>query len=288
MNRVTIFSPSVSLLVGMICIVASGSLYANEDDLQLGFEFYQSQQFNESLEHYQQANSQRPDLVALMGMGSSAYRLQDSIVAVQAFKQAAVIAKTAEQRAQALFNLGNSYMQLQAFDYAVEAYQQALVYRPGFSKAQHNLAIAQQQSVQMTQQRNGRNGEGERGESGQGQGAGERAGKLDLDQNFIGGAGESNDAGESPQEQAILPQQRSQIEVGLQADAQEVRLNSNVQSIHKVHQQTANRQQAQRFLLELKGKDLNQQLLLKRLLEREAGFFADQAQPHEIPGVDPW
>lgn len=285
------FSKS-SILSGVTFLIAtfgmSSTPLANSQFLQQGYDQYQQQEFATALDSYQQANRTVETHQALMGIGSAAYRLDQSMLAVEAFKQAAVIAKSSSDRAQALFNLGNSYLQLNANDYAVEAYQQALLYQPDLSAAQHNLALAQQQQAmqQRQLQRQGRNGEGERGD--QGQGAGEREGKLDLSKNYVGGAGEQQDSGDSAEQTRVLPQQRNTPAFSLEVTDSALQVNSLQETLSVVHKKTANRQQAEKFLLELQGKTLHQQRLLKRLIEREAGFYADQTQPHEIPGVDPW
>lgn len=267
-------------------------LLATAEDLHQGFDLYQNQQYDKALEAYQFATENPQDTeqaeMALMGAGSSAYRLKESGLAIESFKQAAKIASSDQKRAQALFNLGNAYMQAQIANYAVEAYQQALLYHSEFPEAKHNLAIAMQQKQAQQPQQQGQNGEGEQGQTGQGQGAGEREGKLDLGQNFIGGAGQKQDDGESPDEQVKLPESQNRTQFNLAAETGNLQVNSAMQMAQRVRQQTVNKLKADKFLMELETKDFNQQLLLKRLMEREEGFFADQKTAHEIPGVDPW
>ena len=258
------------------------------------FSAYQAKNFEGALSGYAQLFDALPEraLRGLMGEGAAAYRLQDYALAQEAFRQAAVVGRTDAERAVALFNLGNSYYQLESAEFAVEAYQQALLYQPEFAQAEHNLRLAkqlQQQQRQQQVQRQGQNGEGEQGESGQGQGAGERAGKLDVNQSYIGGAGEQNDQGDST-DRVILPQKqdRTQFAVSANDSHQQLEVTSLEKKIAASQQQIINRQQAERFALQLEGVDLQQQTLLQRMLEREEGFEARQTKPHEIPGVEPW
>ena len=286
------FRQFAAVSVFWMLFTISFPLFATAEDLHQGFDFYQNQQYDRALEAYQLAaeNPQDPEQaeMALIGVGSSAYRLKESGLAIESFKQAAKIASSDQKRAQALFNLGNAYMQAQIANYAVEAYQQALLYQPDFPDAKHNLAIAMQQNQAQQPQQQGQNGEGEQGQTGQGQGAGEREGKLDLGQNFIGGAGQKQDEGESPDAQVQLPESQNRTQFNLAEETGNLKVNSAMQMAEGVHQQTVNKLKADKFLMELETKDFNQQLLLKRLMEREEGFFADQKTAHEIPGVDPW
>ncbi|WP_321277322.1 tetratricopeptide repeat protein [Thiomicrorhabdus indica] len=282
----------VIFMLFYVLLLVSRPLLATSDDLQQGFQFYENKQYENALEAYQTVTESTPEAeqyeMALMGAGSSAYRLKESGLAIESFKQVAKVAATDQIRAQALFNLGNAYMQAQIANYAVEAYQQALIYQPEFPDAKYNLAIAMQQKLAQQPQQRGQSGRGEKGQTGQGQGAGEREGKLDLGQNFIGGAGQKQDEGGSPDEQVQLPESQNRTQFDLHSKTSELQVNSAGQATEGVHQQTVNKLKAEKFLMELETKDFNQQLLLKRLMEREEGFFADQKTAHEIPGVDPW
>lgn len=287
--RVYSFGVLLSLLMGW-----SSNLLAQTTSEQMAYQAYKAKQFEQAQSAYEDVSG----FDGMLGFGASAYRLQDYAQSAEAFRQAANYAKTDAQRAAALFNLGNSYLHLQglaqAVDYAIESYQQALLYQPDLQAAQHNLRIAQQLQQQKNQQalsQQGQSGEDQEGEGengkGQGQGAGERAGKLDLDGNYVGGAGEKFDAGDST-DRVFLPIEQAKTEFDLGRTDHLPSAESSLDSLAGLQQQVIDRQRAEKFTLELQTMDLQQQTLLHRMLEREEGFQAKQATSQPIPGVEPW
>lgn len=272
-----------SLRLGVLLWCFSQPIWASE--LQQAYKAYQANDFENALQAYQSDDS----FAAKMGAGAASYRLKAFELAVGAFQQAAVIAVKNQARSEALFNLGNSYFQLQAMPFAIEAYEQALLYQPEFEAAKQNLELAKQQLQQQIaqQQRQGQNGEGEQGENGQGQGAGERAGKLDMNQAMIGGAGQSNDSGSSPEDKTPLPEFENRVTFDLSNPDTSLQLQDKGTTL-SAQKIIINRQLAEQFERQLHSVDMNQKQLLKRLLEREEGFLADQAHPHNIPGIEPW
>ena len=274
--------------IGLLFALSTNAL-ANSliEEQSLAYQAYQQKDYEQALSAYQQVES----VEGLMGLGAAAYRLAELELAIDSFRQAAWLAPSDDQRAEALFNLGNSYFQGDLAPFAVEAYQQALRYRSDFPQAEHNLKLALQklQQKQNQQRRNGEAEQGEEGEQGVGQGAGEREGKLNMNQQFIGGAGEENDqeSDKKDAEKFVLPQQQDRAEWQL-ADHESFESRRAKEKKASIAQANIDRLRAEKFALQLQDLDLQQQELLQRLLEREEGFHARQAEPHNIPGVEPW
>lgn len=100
--------------------------------------------------HYRDGNFAQAQLLfgeldgydARMGEGAAAYRRKLFAAAIDQFIAALLEAKTATQRADALFNLGNGYFQAGQFRAAADAYADVLALRSNDTPAQTNLEIA--------------------------------------------------------------------------------------------------------------------------------------------------
>lgn len=119
----------------------------------------------------QQLYAQQDGWIARMGEGASAYRRKDYGYAVKQFSEALLIARSPNERADALFNLGNSYYLAGNKTAALDALQGVLRYRDD-AKARANLArvTAQMKAAPAPA------GEGVGGRRGRGLGEGDNAG----------------------------------------------------------------------------------------------------------------
>ncbi len=76
-----------------------------------------------------------------MGAGVAAYNLEQWPQALTAFEQALAKAESDQEKAQAAYNIGNVLVQSGRFDAAARAYKEALFWQPGYTRANHNLAL---------------------------------------------------------------------------------------------------------------------------------------------------
>jgi Ca-activated chloride channel family protein len=260
---------------------------------------YQAQQYEEAYQLYSPIRT----FQGALGAGDSAYQLGNIETAIIYFRQAAWQANQDTDRAKALFNLGNSYYQIQLFGLAVQSYQQALIYQPNYSKARHNLSLAQQAKQANPPQnrpsgaRNG-DGKGEQGKQGESQeGAfygGQKPSVSDTSEQGFGSDGDAPE-GKKHGQQVILSEEGQQTHYQLNSPTNPFVLNEP-EELHQSQNNTANlvlkqqktQQRAARFKQQIQQLEDDQKTLLKRLFERESGFHAPQEKPHPVPGVQPW
>ncbi len=267
--------------------------------LTQAYQAFQAQQYDQSLAQYQQLKGYQ----AVFGAGSSAYKLGHIETTVFYFRQAAWLANTDLERAHALFNLGNSYYQIQLFEFAISSYQQALIYQPNYTKAQHNLTLAQAQNIiqrQVAQKaRQGKQGKGDGTQSPDTDGAFYGGQKPNTSNTNEAGFGSDGDAieGEKQGNQVMLSDTEQTTHYQLpNAGMQSLFVNDYASQAKSAYtpqaKELVNQQQKQQSIARFKQKtqqlEDHQKILLKRLFEREAGFHAPQAQPHPIPGMQPW
>ncbi|SIO18011.1 Tetratricopeptide repeat-containing protein [Sulfurivirga caldicuralii] len=220
---------------------------------------------------------------AQMAAGAAAYRLHAFERAMAYFRQAAWLAESDAQRAQALLNLGNTFYRLKRYAEAVETFQQALVYAPQWDKAQNNLKVAQNAYVHWLAQQKMR-------------GSGEALGTQQVADNFAfaggrkpkasqGGGGWSDNAGK-PSKRNGQPLARTW---GLETGS-----DSRIPPLMAPQAETllADALTRSRWVEALRPTvrklEDNQWALQQRLFEREENFPAAQKQPHAIEGAAPW
>ncbi|WP_126454186.1 VWA domain-containing protein [Sulfuriflexus mobilis] len=139
---------AIIFLLGNLLPVAlqTPSAQAN-DTTRSAYQAFQDADYDKAQSAYQAVEG----FHGRFGEGASAYRLQDSLRAIQSFKQAFLAAKNDAQRAQALYNLGNSYFQQGDYATAIDSYRDALLYKPDSPATQTNLQFSTQvhQGVQQ-------------------------------------------------------------------------------------------------------------------------------------------
>ncbi|BBP44738.1 hypothetical protein THMIRHAS_01110 [Thiosulfatimonas sediminis] len=270
-------------------------------DEQQAFELYQAQEFVAAQQEYVALSAHLGAVPsaypAWFGAGSAAYKAQDYVGAVRYLQQAAWLAETDSARADALFNLGNAYLKGNLPEFAVESYQQALMYKNPFPQAEHNLKIALQRHAQQVANResgdpSGDDAQGEnRGKGRQQDGAFYGGQKPNNSQSDEAGVGADGDAlgGDRSGETPPLPQQTDYRNYQLTQDTLSLQTQRGVDSIAgEIMHQQLQLKNAEQFAGELATLQNQQQRLLKRLFEAEAGFHAEQQTSHTIPGIQPW
>lgn len=268
---------------------------------QQAYQLYQNQEFADAQQDYISLSANlgatTEAFSAWFGAGAAAYKVQDYAAAVRYFRQAAWLAPNDEKRADALFNLGNSYYKGDLAEPAVESYQQAMLYKNPFAQAEHNLKIAKQRREQQlanrgADERSGDDAEGEnRGKGRQQDGAfygGQKPNDSQSDEQGFGADGDifgGSRSGEKPP----LPQETDYRHYQLGENGAS---NQTIQGVSSVAAQIEREQEqlknAQQFAGDMNRLETQQQRLLKRLFEAEAGFHAEQEKTHPIPGVQPW
>lgn len=294
------------LVLAMAMILLSSSVFAAQTE-QEAFTLYQQQAYVDAQQAYVGLAAEMgtdPTVYRLwFGAGASAYKAEDYPAAVRYFRQAAWLADADRPRSEALFNLGNSYLRAQLGVMAVEAYQQALLYQNPYPQAEQNLqlaqALAQKQllALRAEQAQQMQQGEDGKGKS-QGQGEGledafygtRKPSPSDSDEPGFGSDGDAlggNRSGEKPP----LPSQSDSVFYRLPTESTDFVLSANQGdggSAQQIQAQRRQLQNAEAFAAEVANLDSQQQRLLKRLFEAEAGFHAEQKTAHEIPGIQPW
>ncbi|NWG87952.1 MAG: VWA domain-containing protein [Hydrogenophilaceae bacterium] len=132
------------LLVGLIGLPYND---AHADDaLPAAWRDYQAGRHAEAQTRFERAGG----YLGQMGAGAAAWRLKDYGAANRHFGAALLLARTAQERTDALYNLGNAHYALGNWRAAVEAYQTVLLERPQDAKAKANLERA---GYRLNQQR---------------------------------------------------------------------------------------------------------------------------------------
>ena len=270
-------------LVWIIGFLPNHQAWSSDAEL-LAHQAFEQKQFEQAERLYQQLAE---PYKANFGAGNAAYRQTHYERALVFYRQALLNSDSDTQRAKVLFNIGNSYAQLGAPALAVESFQAALLYRPEFSKAQHNLDLAQaemtklQEMARLEQEKAAKEQERE-------------AIKRDLEGSFHGGQkpDPNNEAGSGAEGEsddgrsegvAFSVPERALLE-GIDDNAKWQLSESQT----RVQSRLAQQRRIEKLQLELEALQDDQQALIRHIFEREAGFQAKQDKVHSVPGVQPW
>ncbi len=255
---------------------------------QRAYEAFQAQQYELATSLYDRITSYD----GYFGAGASAYKEGDLESAVIYFRQAALSAPDDASRAKALFNLGNSYYLANLLPQTIEAYRQAILYRPDYTKAQQNLALALQRKKFEDAGKTGEPDEGDGGGKGRDSEGAFYGGQKPSMSSENAGFGAQDIEGSSGEDKVILPQSGEMTDYRFDAQSGTAKLNADQRAQtatgSAILAQQQRLQRAQVFENQLQQIDDEQGVLLKRLFEREEGFQAAQEESHPIPGVQPW
>lgn len=285
------------LLAGLFVLMSlsPSQVYAQDAfaQHQAAYESFKQGDYQQALSEYESLAQQRP-YQAWMGAGASSYKAENYPAAIGYYQQAAWQADNDESRARALFNLGNSYYFSGNAAFAVQAYEQALTYLNPYPDAAHNLEIAKKRREQESKMKAPADGDDADGESNQRgndqEGAfygGQKPESKSEEQGFgaDGDAPEGNRSGEEPPEPEIMQLTQYQNRALQVRKPNSAALGFDVGASGISAQEM---EQAKRFAKEVGKLEAQQTRLLKRLFEAEAGFYAEQKEPHAIQGVQPW
>lgn len=134
-----------ALLPGTQILLAN----VDQEKLQKGLEAYQNEQWDESLNHFQDALIDDPENPQLhFNISAVQYKKQRYEAALESIEKAMVTDDILLQQ-RAFFNQGNTYYQLEKYQEAVEAYKKALDIQPKDQEAKHNLELVRAKLKEM-------------------------------------------------------------------------------------------------------------------------------------------
>ncbi len=139
----------------VLALCCSTTLWAQEEKqyMREGNSLYKNQQYEASVERYNQSLEKKPDnFEAGFNLGDAMYRQQKFADAASQFEVLSKKAATKEQRAKAYHNLGNSLLQAEQYEKSIDAYKNALRNNPRDEETRYNLAYAQKKLKQQQQQ----------------------------------------------------------------------------------------------------------------------------------------
>lgn len=110
-----------------------------DDALQAAWRDYRAGKHAEAQTRFERAGG----YLGQMGAGAAAWRLRDFNATQRHFSAAVLLARTPDERTDALYNLGNAHYALGNWATAAEAYQTVLLGRPKDEKAKANLERAE-------------------------------------------------------------------------------------------------------------------------------------------------
>lgn len=252
------------------------------------FKAFEAGQYEDALKAYDAL----PNYAGWMGAGAAAYKAGDVEAAVMYFQKAVLVGRTAAERGSSLYNLGNSYYQANLLNHAIESYQQALIYVPDETRAQHNLALAQQrrntEKDQQSHEEQESEGEGKGNKSRDAEGA-FYGGQKPSEQAGEGMAGDAQEGAQDGRE-AFLPTEEDRTQFSLESfDMESLSTQGDPgQQGNAILAQQRQREVVEAFELKMLSLEDSQKALLQRLFEREEGFQAPQKETLTVPGVKPW
>ena len=135
----------------LMCVLALAGIACTSTEAILvreGNETFEEEDWASSLEAYEQAKQEAPDLAEPRYNAGNAYYRQQQYDEAQQDIQDALRTAEDDLTGQASFNLGNTLFQSEAFEPAVEAYKETLRLDPDDRDAKHNLELALQQLQQ--------------------------------------------------------------------------------------------------------------------------------------------
>jgi Ca-activated chloride channel family protein len=117
-----------------------------------GNEHFATNDYDEALSEYRQAQVEEPDRAEPYYNAANAYNRQSQPDAALAQTQQALKTADPDLAARAWYNLGNAYFDAEQWPQAVTAYREALRLAPDDLDAKHNLELALQKLEEQEQQ----------------------------------------------------------------------------------------------------------------------------------------
>ena len=284
----TLFSLGLSLISQPV--MAAQLDWQQMRKAKLAYEAYQNKDYALATQYFDEVGG----FLGWFNAGDAAYRNQDWASAVFYFRYAFQAANSDHERAQALYNLGNTYYQTRLYQKAIEAYQGALHYQAPYSKAQHNLKLAEKQLQKAQRNQPGKQKKGVGGGNNPQQEGAFYGGQKPSEKQKPGQGGEDQiETQAGPKAKFVLPKIEAPTEYGVQQGmSQTLEIGAEGSGLNPQAQAILQDEQQQKVIADIEGrlrqvKD-KQRVLLKRIFEREEGYMAPQKVPHQMPGIQPW
>jgi tetratricopeptide (TPR) repeat protein len=122
---------------------------ADQGKIKKGIEAYEKEQWDEALNHFQDALLDDPENPRLhFNVGSVQYQKQKYEEALQSF-QKALLTKDVTLQESAYYNIGNTYYQMNKYQESIEAYKKALDLEPTDQDAKNNLELVRAKLKEM-------------------------------------------------------------------------------------------------------------------------------------------
>ena len=142
---------SMRYCTALMCLLALAGIGCTSTAATLvrdGNETFDAEDWEASVDAYERAQQEEPDLAEPRYNAGNAYYRQEEYVEAQQDIQDALRTAEDDLAGRASFNLGNTLFQSEAFEPAVEAYKETLRLDPDDRDAKHNLELALQQLQQ--------------------------------------------------------------------------------------------------------------------------------------------
>jgi Ca-activated chloride channel homolog len=197
--------------VGALLLIACGAEGGEAERINReGNRAYKDGKYQEALDAYSRAVTERPDLTEFdYNSGNALHRLGNYDRAVRESQKAAAEG-TNDTRFRAYYSLGNHFAKQERWREAYESYRNALILEPGDMDSKYNLEVVlqklrqqQEEQEQARQQQNGQQqGQGQQGQGQQGQQQGQgQQGQQGQQQGQGQGDPQQGQAGQQGQQQ---------------------------------------------------------------------------------------
>ncbi|HRV94642.1 MAG TPA: tetratricopeptide repeat protein, partial [Anaerolineae bacterium] len=113
-----------------------------------GNEAFASQDYEQALAAYQQAEAESPELAEPHFNAANAHYRQENFDGARQEIEQALVKEKGDLTQDSFYNLGNSFYQAKDYEQAIEAYKETLRLNPDDAEAKHNLELALQQMQQ--------------------------------------------------------------------------------------------------------------------------------------------
>jgi len=144
------------ILVWMLCFLISAMILSGKTDMdrskvKKGLKSYHNEQWDESLQHFQDALLDDPENpVGHYNVGEALYKKKNYEEALKSYEKA-LSSQDIDMREKIYYNLGNSYYQLNKYQEAIQSYIKALDLDPDDQDAKHNLELVRAKLKEMAQ-----------------------------------------------------------------------------------------------------------------------------------------
>ena len=131
--------PRAAALLVLLPVLAAGTTAEASDPALAAWQAYRADRFDEAQQRYERLGGWR----GRMGAGAAAFRLGDQASASRHFGAALLLARSADERDDALYNLGHAHFAAGRLATAAQAWRAVLLSRPNDERAGRNLAVAE-------------------------------------------------------------------------------------------------------------------------------------------------